>query len=196
MRNIVVLRDQLHGLISDHAVSKLVSVSFDKAASKVFALTQDGALYCFSDIDDTLIPAFKAHAYLSDTEANNECMDNQWFEVSFIAGTGCVVMVSHSGVIASLEQLGEGEDDAYGTGYPLVAEQIGCIEGGIATSAWSPDQSSLTIVTNNNTMLCMSSTWDVLQEIPIPDRAETDSPGTYLVNFYEYYCVIMACSPA
>ena len=86
-------------------------------------------------------------------------------------------MISHSGVIASLEQSAEGEVGGYNdASYPSVAEQIGCIEGGIATSAWSPDQSSLTIVTNNNTMLCMSSTWDVLQEIPTTERLEA-SPG-------------------
>lgn len=177
MRNIVILRDQLHALVGDNTGSQLVSLSFDKASSKVFALAQDGSLYCFSDIDDTLAPAFKAHAYLSDSEPNGGKIDNQWFEVTFVAGTGCVVMISHSGAIASLEQLSEGDGSASGANYPLVAEEIGCIEGGIATSAWSPDQSSLTIVTNNNTMLCMSSTWDVLQEIPITERSETDSPG-------------------
>jgi len=181
MRNIVILRDQLHALIGDNAGSQLVSLSFDKASSKVFALAQDGSLFCFSDIDDTLVPAFKAHAYLNESDPSDTKVDNQWFEVTFVAGTGCVVMISHSGAIASLEQLNEDEGgNANGTSYPFVAEEIGCIEGGIATSAWSPDQSSLTIVTNNNTMLCMSSTWDVLQEIPITERTETDSPGTHI----------------
>ena len=53
--------------------------------------------------------------------------------------------------------------------------EIGTIESGIAAAQWAPDQSCLLIVTNNDTILCMSAQFDVLSEIPIPERSP-DSP--------------------
>jgi hypothetical protein len=184
MRNIVLLRDQLHSL-SAATGTNLVAVSFDKAALKVLLLASDGIVYCFNDMEFSITPAFVCHAYKEFSHSSlswetAEPEDNQWFDVSYIAGTGSIVLISRSGVIASLSQDDSMQDQSYDNscaaihlernGYPATAEQVGVIDGGIAAAAWSPDQSSLILVTNNNTMLCMSCTWDVLQEIPIPDR--------------------------
>lgn len=188
MRNIVVLRDQLYAITdgTHNEGAQLVSITFDKASSKMFTLSQDGTLLCFSDIDDDIEPVFKAHAYIGASDVDVDA-DHGWFEVTYIAGTGCIVMISHSGVIASLEQEIECTDNTvhnttHSMDYPLVAEQIGCIEGGIAAAAWSPDQSCLVIVTNNNTLLCMSSTWDVLLETPVPERLTSGPTGDLVLQ--------------
>jgi IKI3 family len=43
--------------------------------------------------------------------------------------------------------------------------QEGVIEGGIGELQWSCDYSSLLIATNNNSLLLMTCSWDVLQEV-------------------------------
>lgn len=165
MRNLVVLRDQCHRLVGvDQPQASIASISFDKASSKIFVLLSSGTLLCFRDTDDAYELLCRDSACIDAGE-----VDNGWFDLTFIAGTGSAVAVSHSGSIVSFEQAGDGDQ--------LIAEQIGAIEGGIAAASWSPDQSCITILTNNNTMLCMSSTWDVLQEIPVPDRVTTGASG-------------------
>lgn len=192
MRNIVVLRDQLYAITNSSGTGgpPLVSISFDKANSRMFSLSQDGTIVCFSDIDDDIVPIFKSHAYLDQNSDETE-KDDDWFDVNYIAGTGCIVTISHSGVIASLEQIDaetgiDSDKGLHDMNIPVVAEQIGCIDGGIATAAWSPDQSCLMIVTNNNTMLCMSSTWDVLLETPIPERLAPGATGKYYSKTFLY----------
>lgn len=161
MRNLIVLRDQLYSLVHDAGLlSAIVSVSFDKGSANVYALLQDGTVLTFSDYDDTIRFVSKSHAFIEGDDGS-PVIDNEWFSLSFVAGTGSVVAISHSGAIVSLEPSGSES---------MISELIGSIEGGIATATWSPDQSSLTIVTNNNTILVMSSTWDVLQEVPITER--------------------------
>jgi len=49
----------------------------------------------------------------------------------------------------------------------LQVEEIGSIEGGISAAKWSPDFTRLVIMTNNNTILCMSTDWEVLYEVPV-----------------------------
>ena len=163
-----MLRDLCHRLVGDLGEnSSIVSLSFDKGSSRVFVLLGDGTVLHLSEIDDFLRFEGKFNACV------DQEIDNGWFYLRFIAGTGSAVAISHSGSIVSIEASDVGT---------LEPEQIGCIDGGIASASWSPDQSFLTIITNNNTMLCMSSTWDVLQEIPMAPRLSGSTVGKQL-NF-------------
>lgn len=72
--------------------------------------------------------------------------------------------ISHSGVIVSIKQSIGIE------GWNKEIVQEGIVDSGIAAAVWNPEQTMLIIVTNNNSILAMSNTWDVLQEIPIESR--------------------------
>jgi hypothetical protein len=163
MRDIVVLSDQNYKIVDEEfSDASVAGLSFDKSGARAFVLLSTGVVLCYSDADDSFAYTSRVSCCVDDEE-----FDNEWFELSFIAGTGSIVAISRSGSIVAIEGAGPGD---------LAAEQIGCIEGGIAAAKWCPDQSCLTIVTNNDTIICMSSTWDVLQEIPVTTRAK-DSPA-------------------
>lgn len=81
--------------------------------------------------------------------------------------------VSRSGAISVVEQEGRA--------YLKEPELVGVIDGGIAHAQWSPDQASLLILTNNDSLILMSNNWEVIHEIPIPARNVTVS-GSELVG--------------
>lgn len=166
MRNIVVLRDQPYALSKLNLINihdlLIKSITFDKASSKVFALTSNGTVYCFNDIDDNLVIIAIFNATTTQESDNDSLTNNKWFHINFLAGIGSLICISHSGEIISFE-----ENQLDGDFNGIRGDEIGVIEGGILAAAWNPDQSCLVIVTNNNTILCMSNTWDVLLEIPL-----------------------------
>ncbi len=160
MRNVVLLQDRVHCLISEHLGTndgKVVSVANDKTTSELFVLTNIGVLFCFYVADFTV--SFRCLWLL-----NADGEDNEWFDVNYIAGIGSIVCISHSGNISCIE-----DDLVSGHHLPTI-EQIGSIDGGISTVRWNPDQNSLVIATNSDTLLLMSNTWDVLEEVPINSR--------------------------
>jgi len=58
-----------------------------------------------------------------------------------------------------------------------IAVLEGEVDGGIAHAAWSPDQSRLVLVTEQNeTLLCMTAAWEVLEEVPLPCGRVTNTP--------------------
>ena len=81
-----------------------------------------------------------------------------------ISELGMIVCISHSGVIVSIKQSIGVE------GWNKEIVQEGIVDSGIASAVWNPEQTIVIIVTNNNSILAMSNTWDVLQEIPIESR--------------------------
>ena len=80
--------------------------------------------------------------------------------------------LSKAGLIISISL-----DLSYTDKWCQVVDVEGDVDGGIADAAWSPDQTRLVIVTNNDTILSMNSEWDVLEEVPL---AEHRAPGTSL----------------
>jgi hypothetical protein len=46
----------------------------------------------------------------------------------------------------------------------------GCVDGGIAAAVWSPDLRFLLILTNNDTLICMTNNWEVVNEISLDPR--------------------------
>lgn len=165
MRNIILLQDRIHTVISEHLAtapkgSRITSVASDKSSSEFFVLTNIGVLFCFYVTDFTV--TFRCSWLL-----NSDEIDNEWFDVNYIAGIGSVVCISHSGNISCIE------DNVVTGHHSEMVEQIGAIDGGISTVRWNPDQNSLVIVTNSDTLLLMSNTWDVLEEVPINPRVLT-----------------------
>lgn len=57
------------------------------------------------------------------------------------------------------------------------AEVVGSIEGGVMGAAWSPDDTLLVLVTGEDKLLLMTSTFDVLSEGPLhPKEFGEDAP--------------------
>src|SRR5437016_2600555 len=128
MRNIVVLHDRVHQIIGDlFGKDVLVTcIATDKSTCELFALSNIGLLFCFYIHDFTL-------SYRCSWPLSTDTEDNDWFEVNYIAGTGSLVCISHSGTISCIQ-------DDINTGYHSeVAEQIGAIDNGISTAKWNPD---------------------------------------------------------
>lgn len=176
MRNIILLRDQLLALSSSSSSSfvdlspssAIVCIAHDKGSSQFFALTQTGSIYCCSEVDD----GYRVIRILYASEPTDEAMLSisccGWFDVSYLAGTGVLACLSYNGDIVSFELDGPTAVDGVG-------DQVGVIDGGIAAAAWSPDRECLVLLTNNSSILCMSSSWEVLYEVALPADMATDS---------------------
>jgi hypothetical protein len=143
MRNLVVTVDaarNLSPLLEPHAT--VVSIAFDFGRECVLALISTGIVKrfpidIFSDIDLT--------------EYDCTERDVEWFDVEYVDELGSAICIARSGSIARVD---EG-----------MSQQEGVIEGGIAAAHWSPDYHCLLIVTNNDSLLAMTPSWDVLQEV-------------------------------
>lgn len=98
-------------------------------------------------------------------EIDSGDVDDTWFYSASIVETNSVFMASRKGTLASVKA---------GEAPSSVAEGVeveGYIDAGIASALWSPDQSSLAIVTRANTLLIMTDSFDVLQELPVTPMA-------------------------
>ena len=173
MRNITLLRDQLLALSPPSSVNAslspaIVCIAHDKSSSQFFALTQTGSIYCCSEVDDgyRVIRILYVSQHTDESILSNSCY--RWFDVSYLAGTGVLVCLSYNGDIVSFELDGPTIMDGFG-------DQIGVIDGGIAAAAWSPDRECLVLLTNNSSILCMSSSWEVLYEVALPADMATDA---------------------
>ena len=147
MRNVVLLHDRVFLLPSDcyvdsgsgiaaHVVSLCINESID--GSTAYFLLNTGTLLSFHA--SHCLYRFNQAWNLNVTEDLEPNSD--WFDVTYVAMIGCVVCISYSGSIISIDE----EDTS-------CVELIGVIDGGISTAKWSPDQSCLNIVTNNNTII-------------------------------------------
>jgi len=182
MRNVVLLRDSLHPL---DVQGELVAACCDNG-SELLVLSRHGLLRAY-DLDRPEEPLFECDlSGLQDKEEEEEedgeeeeeeegharrdvpAADRQWFLMTVIAESGAIVCVSQSGKIAAVcvsMALAH-------TPRKAVAVLEGVIDTGIAAAAWSPDQTRLVLATGGDTLLSMSSQWDVLDEVPAEPRSK------------------------
>ena len=161
MRSLFIFRDTIDGLELDDKNEWIVSITRDVGLMQIYVLTNIGHLYSFDISEDGYISCCNKTSIDLNIICNNDDnnnINNDWFLVSTISETSTLVCISHSGYIVSVK-ITNINDNKYDI------EQEGSVDGGIATAMWSPDQTSLIIVTNNNTILSMTSAWDVINEI-------------------------------
>jgi elongator complex protein 1 len=145
----------------------LTSVCNNLASLGLIVLASNGVLLqCqnseFGDRLECSEPSVSLNEYLQNENDEEEAtindkvpaVDNSWFHVAFIAETNSVVCISHQGNIVRIQRSGD-------------IDHEGCVDGGIGCVGWSPDQTLLIVATRNGTILAMSNTCDVVQEIPI-----------------------------
>ena len=183
MRSLFIFRDNLEALklcnsnssSSSSSNEWIVSITRDVGLMQLYVLTNIGHLYCFDISEDGHISNNDEKPIDLNVVCNNDDDDdgnynnkndyNDWFLVSTISETSLIICISHTGYIVSIKNTHTSNPD---TKYDI--EQEGLVDGGIATAMWSPDQTSLILVTNNNTILSMTSSWDVINEIPYEPR--------------------------
>lgn len=153
MKNLIVLQDSINILAAVEqqpgvAEYTVCSFTIDCGTETVYILTSNGYVLCYC-----MTVQWKL---IHDPWCVNmdEDDDASWFYIAQVSETNCVSCIAHSGAIVCIT-----EDE--------VLDQVGVVDGGIAAAKWSPDERFLIIVTNNNSVMCMTSSWDVLHEINI-----------------------------
>eukprot|EP01040_Poterioochromonas_malhamensis_P007668 gene7668-8280_t len=158
MRNLSILSDKSHSLeisspLTQIPSNKISAIAFNNSFNRFYILFQSGLIVAYND--------YEAFSPQYSTLMKFEGIWEDWFSLDFVVTTSTLVAISREGSIATIE-----ED--LSTGTPKELDQVGVIEGGIAAAKWHPDYSSLIIFTRNNTLLCMSNSWEVINEIEVP----------------------------
>ena len=152
MRNLVISSVSVRAVKPNRPFTE-VSITRDLLNDVEYVLSSDGSLFIF------------AHGALSQTVAllTPEVTADDWFNAEYVQDINCVICISHSGIIASVNVS------------TLTIEEEGRVEGGIRCCAWSPDLSRLLLVTDDNSMVMLSSFFDCIREIPFPRRPDSPS---------------------
>ena len=89
-----------------------------------------------------------------------------WFSLTFVPEVSKIVGISKGGCIATVS-LNERNLSVETTSnsIDITVSSEGVVDGGIAAASWSPDQRLLLLLTNNDTLLCMTNNWEVVNEI-------------------------------
>lgn len=176
MRNIHVVSDSSYQL---PVVSGIVACSIDVAREKVYMCNKEGKIFSLDGTEN--------EAILSECEVNlnmaavdeDEAVageDNQWFSLTVVPEVSLIVGISHSGCIATLSAVEDPAAAGHSFGRQPDRFEVsceGCVEGGISTVSWSPDQRFLLLLTNNDSLICMTNNWEVVNEIDLQPRAST-----------------------
>ena len=165
MRNLVSLRDSLTLLRGWE--SSAVAVDYNTSTGELLVLSHHGQVKII-DVESNEFNEMEGQSWDLSMSGDSD-VDHTWFDLVALRGNGSIICISRAGLIVSIPL-----DLVSGKWSPEVIVE-GDVEGGIGHAAWSPDQSRLVIVTNNNTILSMNSEWDVLEEVPL---VEPRAPGT------------------
>lgn len=158
MRNLILLQDSSLALDQSQN-SRIASTAYDASSGDLIVLFSSGELQFLSaDEHNCILPSHD----MSQLNSILDISDETWFNVSVIAEICSIVCISHLGHVCCIR-----EDRSI--------QLEGDVESGIAAAAWSPDQCKLFLLTNNDTILCMTNGWEVLGEIPLESR-QPNSP--------------------
>jgi hypothetical protein len=175
MRNLIILQDLIHefpvNLTPDlnlNQENKIVDICSITEREELLVLFQNGILVSHNTGKDKYEKLEHEPWDLRNIAGSDV---NQWFYVQVIGETGSLICISHAGTICSIQT--NRVTDLWND----LPEIEGSVDDGIADALVSPDQTCLVIVTNNNTLLLMTNSFDLINEIPIENRVP-DSPCT------------------
>lgn len=174
MRNLVVTSD-ITRIFAETGLGdclKTVSIAFDFSREFMLVLMSNGSIKRFSLDSLTALDLGDYVCGVGDTE---------WLNVEYIDELGTAVCIACSGSITRVSEVG--------------CDEEGVIEGGIAAVRWSPDYRHVAIATNNNSLLSMAPSWDVLQEVPMEGRV----PGSQVALSWRgdgEYCAVYSVDKA
>ena len=151
MRNLVIDDDNSVSLQVDNA--SIVGLEKDDGSDQYILLTSNGKLHFVQDLSLSL------ESKPIDIIVEEQIISNNWSSITIISETNSLVCISRDGAIVKGD-LNNGSV----TNFVLEGE----VDGGIAAAQWSPDRSILAIVTNVDTVLLMTSYFDLINEISVP----------------------------
>lgn len=163
MKNLTILHDLSIYLKNSNNIesnSQIIDYCHDYINGEILFLSENGRIHCFSLINSELLGKY------IDLDSCIETSDNDWFCMTMIAETAQIICISHTGNIISIceNPIKTSSTDSMSS---RVVEYQGTIDCGIYSAEWNLDCSILTIITKNNTLISMSNTFDLLQEINI-----------------------------
>ena len=142
------------------ACARVTCINYDNDKGDLLTCTDDGFIIQIPSSEGRI------SAWLACDESAQRCTG--WFHCSLIAETGMILAISHAGNMISIKQ---GSDL---TLMNSICDFEGCVDSGITAAGWNTDQSSLLLVTGNDSLLAMTHTLDVMQEVAI----EPTIPGS------------------
>eukprot|EP01038_Epipyxis_sp_PR26KG_P009194 gene9194-12400_t len=160
MRNLVILQDQVHKFYFETSFGRITCQTYRNSSAELYILYSNGYVLQTNATEST----FSVLSYLC-LNVDGSVDDDGWFDISFSSLTNMLVCISHNGSIATL-RINDESQKLSADGYEL----IGAIDNGISSAKWSPDGSCLAIITNNNSIILMTSSFDVLEEIPMTPK--------------------------
>lgn len=168
MRNLFAIKDSIFSAprLESGGPASIEAVDVNPSTGEMLVLDNRGVLRTYDAESGSRLE----RSWDLSTHAESEEGDFTWFALTILRASGSVVCVSRAGLLISIPI-----DLVTGTWSDKV-EVEGDVEGGIINAAWSPDQNRLVVLTGNNTMLCMNSEWDVIDEVPLIETPVPDTP--------------------
>ena len=170
MKNLVVLEDnswefprELSPVVNLSHEAYIISNAVNVINGEVILLTNTGVLISQSITSD--VDAQLCHEPWDLNSVTGDLNDNTWFSVKIVSETGAIACLSHSGHIVSIESNRLTDE------WADQPEAEGCVEAGIVAASWNPDESMLVIITGNDSLLCMSCSFEPLNELPMVPRS-------------------------
>jgi hypothetical protein len=145
------------------------SYSTNYASGQFLVLTFGGIINIFPTIDGFSHQNSKIISLSTSIgELQGSTEDHSWFHITQVQETGTVVCISHVGNIVSIQGLEYYHSQSPSSSHKHeIVELEGTIEGGIYAAQWNPDCSKLILVTKNDSILCMTSSFDVIEEFTV-----------------------------
>lgn len=173
MRNLVLIQDVIKDIPTN--LTPDITLTNDSSITDLYSITEENEMIILFSNGILVSYSVKQfnHEYkgwnLNFINENDGNEDKQWFYVQYINENNSLVCISRSGSICSIQS------NRITESWNENPEIEGAVDDGIADAALSPDQTCLLIVTNNNTMLLMTNSFDVMNEIPIEPRQKNTS---------------------
>jgi hypothetical protein len=176
MRNLIVLKEsRIRVNLNDENRHGYVSnIKYDNDKGDLLTCTDDGVIIQIPSSEG------KISAWLACDESAQRCTG--WFHCSLIAETGMILAISYAGNMISIRPDNDGLLNSF-------CDFEGCVDSGIAAAGWNPDQSSLLLVTGNDSLLVMTNTLDVMQEVAIEPRIPGSPCALAWSGDGEYCCL-------
>lgn len=180
MRNLILIQDIIKDItlyLNTHLYSyqniQIKDICSITELEELFVILSNGYLIKYNTNQDKLInQIWNLNLINKEEEDQNQQQnqeDNKWFYVQYINENNSILCISYSGNICSIQSNRMNET------WNEQPELEGSVDDGIGDALLSPNQTCLLIVTNNNTMLLMTNTFDVMNEIPIEPRQKNTS---------------------
>ena len=179
MRNLILLQENRQEVslnLQSNTEAAACELAFDPADTsrgrgslgiplKTYVLVNNGLLICCTSRSKDYDNFTESVEWTCDLTKLDKCNDenkNSWFQATFIDEIEAIVVLSHSGIIATVSpQTGD-------------ANCVGVFENGIFAAKWSPDMELLSLCTREGhgedirtVMLTMNTAFDIVAEVQL-----------------------------